>query len=306
MLGCGHDDAATDHPPTRSAGPQGARPPPPLAAPDRAPAARSGDRHRARHDARHEHRRDELPPPQARLGRPRRGDRWTATAASDRWRAATEMHGWTERDVDGDPDAKAATDWLRRYYLRGFVERYERWLDEQAAWPLDWQDAAGASDFALRLSPAGLAAFNADIEALYERYRGAPAADDRPTPIRARDTTRPGLRPRLPARARPDDDRPRRARRAPPLPGPHRAALAADRPAHPDQRPARPVARAVADRDRPRLQPPGPGRAVPRAADRRPVRCARPAARADRREPGRARRRWACCTSPTRSRCSPR
>ena len=73
----------------------------------------------------------------------------------------------------------AATDWLRRYYLRGFVDRYERWLDEQAAWPLDWQDAAGASDFALRLSPAGLAAFNAEIEALYERYRAAAPADRR-------------------------------------------------------------------------------------------------------------------------------
>src|SRR6478752_8944191 len=89
------------------------------------------------------------------------------------WRAATEMHAWTELDVEGDPDARAATDWLRRYYLRGFIDRYERWLDEQSAWPLDWQDAAGANDFALRLSPAGLAAFNAEVEALYQRYRAA-------------------------------------------------------------------------------------------------------------------------------------
>ncbi len=50
------------------------------------------------------------------------------------------------------------------------------------------------------------------------------------------------------------------------------------------------LARPVADRDRPHLQPPGAGRAVPRAADGRPVRCARPAARAHRREPGRTRR----------------
>ena len=48
------------------------------------------------------------------------------------WRAATDMHGWTERDVAGDPDARTATDWLRRYYLHGFVERYEAWLDAQA------------------------------------------------------------------------------------------------------------------------------------------------------------------------------
>ena len=94
------------------------------------------------------------------------------------WRAATDMHGWTERDVAGDPDARTATDWLRRYYLHGFVERYEAWLDTQAGWPLDWQDAAGASDFALRLTPAGLTAFNADIQALHERYRAMPPTGD--------------------------------------------------------------------------------------------------------------------------------
>lgn len=96
------------------------------------------------------------------------------------WRAATEMHGWTERDVAGDPDAQAATDWLRRHYLAFFVERYGAWLDEQASWPLSWQDVAGSSDYALRLSPAGLAAFQAEVEAVFQRFRGDPAqaADD--------------------------------------------------------------------------------------------------------------------------------
>ena len=45
------------------------------------------------------------------------------------WRASTPSHGWTERDVAGDADAEAASDWLRRHYLRSFVDRYERWLD---------------------------------------------------------------------------------------------------------------------------------------------------------------------------------
>jgi len=93
------------------------------------------------------------------------------------WRAATDMHAWTERGVEDDPDARAATDWLRRHYLRGFVDRYEAWLDEQASWPLDWRDAAGESDFGLRLSPARLTAFNADVHALYEAYRAADAGD---------------------------------------------------------------------------------------------------------------------------------
>jgi DNA-binding transcriptional ArsR family regulator len=87
------------------------------------------------------------------------------------WRAATEMHGWTERDVADDPDARAATDWLRRHYLRAFIDRYERWLDEQAGWPLDWQDAAGASDYAIHVTPARLAAFDDEFAALVERYR---------------------------------------------------------------------------------------------------------------------------------------
>ena len=53
--------------------------------------------------------------------------------------------------------ARRPSDWLRRYYLRGFIDRYERWLDAQAGWPLDWRDAAGASDWAIRLlgRPAG-------------------------------------------------------------------------------------------------------------------------------------------------------
>jgi DNA-binding transcriptional ArsR family regulator len=96
------------------------------------------------------------------------------------WRAATEMHGWTERDVEGDPDAQAATDWLRRHYNHLFMERYQAWLDAQGSWPIEWQDAAGASDYALRLSPARLLAFEAEFQELFERYREtrSDAADD--------------------------------------------------------------------------------------------------------------------------------
>ena len=94
------------------------------------------------------------------------------------WRAATEMHGWTERDIAGDPDGAAASDWLRRHYLRGFIDRYEGWLDRQADWPLEWQDAAGASDYALHVSPARLAEFQAEFADLAERYRHASDGPD--------------------------------------------------------------------------------------------------------------------------------
>jgi predicted ArsR family transcriptional regulator len=94
------------------------------------------------------------------------------------WRAATEMHGWTERDVAADPDGVAAADWLRRYYLRAFIDRYQAWLDAQADWPLEWRDVAGATDVVLRLSPARLAAFEAEFETLCERYRDEPSTDE--------------------------------------------------------------------------------------------------------------------------------
>ena len=89
------------------------------------------------------------------------------------WRAATEMHGWTERDVAGDPDGEAASDWLRRHYLRSFIEGYEAWLDTHATWPLEWLDVTGASDYALHVSPARLAEFQAEFADLMDRYRRA-------------------------------------------------------------------------------------------------------------------------------------
>ena len=96
------------------------------------------------------------------------------------WRAATEKHGWTERAVAGDADGEAASDWLRRYYLRSFIARYEHWLDVQSAWPLAWRDVAGASDVVLRLTPDRLAAFQVEFDALCERFHGEEAAADDP------------------------------------------------------------------------------------------------------------------------------
>lgn len=87
------------------------------------------------------------------------------------WRAATEMHHWTERDVADDPDGRAATDWLRRHYLQSFMERYGAWLDAQPSWPLDWQDAAGSSDYIVRLSAPRLRELQDEVLAVFERYR---------------------------------------------------------------------------------------------------------------------------------------
>ncbi len=94
-----------------------------------------------------------------------------------RWQAATQMHAWDESDVVDDPDGQAATAWLRRTYLRFFVDGYEGWLEVQRTWPIEWRDAAGSSDYPLHVSAARLAAFNAEVEALIGRYRELPDPD---------------------------------------------------------------------------------------------------------------------------------
>lgn len=93
------------------------------------------------------------------------------------WRASTSMHTFTQRDVAYDPDGQAAADWLRRYYLRSFVDRYQGWLDVHASWPLEWQEVADASDYLLRLSPSRLQELQAELTALVERYRDPDPGD---------------------------------------------------------------------------------------------------------------------------------
>ena len=93
------------------------------------------------------------------------------------WRASTDMHSFTQRDVAYDADGQAAADWLRRFYLRSFLERYGAWLDDQAAWPLEWQEVADSGDYLMRVSPRRLAEFEAELHALLERYRD-PDPDD--------------------------------------------------------------------------------------------------------------------------------
>jgi DNA-binding transcriptional ArsR family regulator len=93
------------------------------------------------------------------------------------WRASTPSHGWTERDVSGDPDAEAASEWLKRFYVRSFAERYDAWLDQASNETLDWRDAADSGDTLIRVSPDRLRAFKAELYALLERYRD-PSPDD--------------------------------------------------------------------------------------------------------------------------------
>ena len=99
------------------------------------------------------------------------------------WRASTDMHEFTQRDVAYDADGQAAADWLRRHYLRSFLDRYEAWLDDHAAWSLEWQEVADASDYLLHVSPRRLAELEAEMRTLVERYRDPDPDDPDALPI---------------------------------------------------------------------------------------------------------------------------
>jgi len=99
------------------------------------------------------------------------------------WRAATQQHAFTQRDVAYDPDGQAAADWLRRHYLRSFVDRFQHWLDIHTEWSLEWQEVADASDYLLRLTPRRLAELQAEMEALIERYRNPDPDDPEGRPV---------------------------------------------------------------------------------------------------------------------------
>ena len=99
------------------------------------------------------------------------------------WRASTDTHSFTQRDVAYDADGQAAADWLRRYYLRSFLDRYGGWLDGHASWPLEWQEVADASDYLLRVSAHRLAELEAELTAMLDRYREPDPADEGALPV---------------------------------------------------------------------------------------------------------------------------
>jgi DNA-binding transcriptional ArsR family regulator len=91
------------------------------------------------------------------------------------WRAGSEMHSWSDRDLADDADAQAASAWLRGHYLRGFVDQAEQWLSRQDRWPMTWRAVAGSSDYLLDISAERLERLQSELHETVERYRRAEA-----------------------------------------------------------------------------------------------------------------------------------
>jgi len=87
------------------------------------------------------------------------------------WRAATDSHQWDASDFAGDEDSETALNWLVRDYSRGLGQQFERWLDVEGSWPVDWRDAAGMSDSFVLATPQQVKALKADLARLLATYR---------------------------------------------------------------------------------------------------------------------------------------
>lgn len=99
------------------------------------------------------------------------------------WKLSTERgFSFRSRDFADRPEGVAVLNEVTRQLLATRGERYERYLNQQAAWPREWTDAAFSSEYMPRLTAAELQEMAEEIGALMgrwtERGRAADAAGE--------------------------------------------------------------------------------------------------------------------------------
>ncbi|HEX6425709.1 MAG TPA: winged helix-turn-helix domain-containing protein [Acidimicrobiales bacterium] len=99
-------------------------------------------------------------------------DRW--------WRSAQDATKVSHADFLGDPAAHRASISVRREINRWYQRLVDQWLAEEADWDKAWVDAAGSSDWLLRLTPAQAKALREEILDVVRRYNDDEAAEDDP------------------------------------------------------------------------------------------------------------------------------
>jgi predicted ArsR family transcriptional regulator len=100
------------------------------------------------------------------------------------WQPAQESHSWSEADFEDDPDAMAASGWLRQQYFGHFSEKLARWDDERRHWPVAWRDAAHMSDAMVTATAEELDELMTELESVMERFKDTIGDEPRPGAIR--------------------------------------------------------------------------------------------------------------------------
>lgn len=92
--------------------------------------------------------------------------------ARERWWKLSQERGFQfrSRDFGDDPEGAAVLTQVSRQLLATRAERYSQYLDEQAAWPSPWVDAAFTSDYMPRLTAAELQSLAEELGAVMRRW----------------------------------------------------------------------------------------------------------------------------------------
>ena len=70
-----------------------------------------------------------------------------------------------------DEDAVTALGWIERDYVRHLTTRAEEWLEVAPTWPAGWSDHLGLRDHAVLVTREQLAALQAELDEVLQRYR---------------------------------------------------------------------------------------------------------------------------------------
>ena len=87
------------------------------------------------------------------------------------WRASSDFHHGNVRDFDGHGASATALNCLARGYLRRLGQQFERWLDVEGSWPIEWRDAAGMSDSFVLATADQAEALQAELDEVLAKYR---------------------------------------------------------------------------------------------------------------------------------------
>ena len=92
-----------------------------------------------------------------------------------RWRAAQQVTSWRRAELP-DPEGREVSDALERRQILRAVEDFQRWTAGRDRRDPRWDEVGTTCDDLIRLTPSQVAALEADLMALFARYRAEPPA----------------------------------------------------------------------------------------------------------------------------------
>jgi Helix-turn-helix domain len=85
------------------------------------------------------------------------------------WRLTS--YGMRFSDISDDPDTRLAARGLTRMLHERYFSRLQAYYDSRSAYPLEWREVTGSSQFVLYVTPEELRAIDEEVTAILDRYR---------------------------------------------------------------------------------------------------------------------------------------